>query len=114
MLAGDGFRVQAKWCTCTYKYTRHLVIAQPAEQNGNFIMIAAGVSGCNYQRRLIHTLIGSFNLFTFGAEQCQPAAVESDLLQGRGTYRRHKLSACVCMFVWRRKHVLNHGGMRPG
>lgn len=48
-------------------------IAEPAEQTGSFIMIAAGISGHNYQRRLIHSLIASFNLFTFGGEQCQPA-----------------------------------------
>lgn len=48
-------------------------IAEPAEQTGSFIMIAAGISGHNYQRRLIHSLIASFNLLTFGGEQCQPA-----------------------------------------
>lgn len=44
-------------------------------------MIAAGISGPNYQGWRIHSLIASFNLFTFGAEQCQPAAVETNLLK---------------------------------
>lgn len=42
------------------------------------IIIAAGISDHNYQRRFIQSLIASFNLFTFAAEQRQPAAVESD------------------------------------
>lgn len=61
-------------------------------------MIAAGISGHNYQRWLIHSLIASFNLFTFGAEQCQRAAVESYLLQGYVTYKTKTLvcvHACV-------------------
>lgn len=74
-------------------------ITKPAEQNGSFIMIAAGISGHNYQRWLIHSLIASFNLFTFGAEQCQPAAVESNLLQGHVTYKTKTL-LCVRVFVW--------------
>lgn len=57
-----------------------------ARQKGRLIMIAAGISRCNYQHWLIHSLIASFNLFTFGAEQCQPATVESDLLQGHVTF----------------------------
>lgn len=60
-------------------------ITKPAEQNGNFIMIAAAISGHNYQRWLIHFLIASFNLFTFGAEECQAGTNESNLLQGCGT-----------------------------
>lgn len=75
-------------------------IAEPAEQDGSFIMIAAGISGHNYQRRLIHSLIASFNLFTFGAEQCQPAAVESNLLQGRVTYTTQNPSVHPCR--WKR------------
>lgn len=66
-------------------------ITKATERNGSFIMIAAGISGHNYQRWLIHSLIASFNLFTFGAEQCQPAADESNLLQGRGTCMSHRL-----------------------
>lgn len=62
-------------------------------------MIAAGISGRNYQRWLIHSLIASFNLFTFGAEQCQPAAVESDLLQAHVIHTvTHPL--CRRVFVW--------------
>lgn len=48
-------------------------------------MIAGAISGHNYQRWLIHFLIASFNLFTFGAEECQAGANESNLLQGCGT-----------------------------
>ena len=59
-------------------------------------MIAAGISGRHYRRWLIHSLIASFNLFTFGAEQCQPAAVESNLLQGHVTYTT---TSCVCVCV---------------
>lgn len=63
-------------------------------------MIAAGISGHNYQRWLIHSLIASFNLFTFGAEQCQPAVDESNLLQGRGTSMSHwHLHASVFVMV---------------
>lgn len=62
-------------------------------------MIAAGISGHNYQRWLIHSLIASFNLFTFGAEQCQPAAVESDLLQGHVTYTATSLCVHVDVHV---------------
>lgn len=77
--------------TCSNNNQRHTCerkcyLAKHAEQNGNFIMIAAGISGHNYQRWLIHSLIASFNLFTFGAEQCQPAADENNLLWVRGTY----------------------------
>ena len=68
-------------------------------------MIAAGISGRNYQRWLIHSLIASFNLFTFGAEQCQPAAVESNLLQGHVTYTTTnplcaQACVCECVCVW--------------
>lgn len=72
--------------TCTISWG----ITKPTERNGSFIMIAAGISGHNYQRWLIHSLIASFNLFTFGAEQCQPAADESNLLQGHGTCMNHR------------------------
>lgn len=72
--------------TCTISWG----ITKATERNGSFIMIAAGISGHNYQRWLIHSLIASFNLFTFGAEQCQPAADESNLLQGRGTCMSHR------------------------
>lgn len=48
-------------------------------------MIAAAISGHNYQCWLIHFLIASFNLFTFGAEECQAGANESNLLQECGT-----------------------------
>lgn len=69
-------------------------------------MIAAGISGRNYQRWLIHSLIASFNLFTFGAEQCQPAAVESDLLPAHVTYTSRTTEllcsciVCVCVHMW--------------
>lgn len=68
-------------------------------------MIAAGISGRNYQCWLIHSLIASFNLFTFGAEQCQPAAVESDLLPAHVTYTSRTTEflcsciVCVCAHV---------------
>lgn len=65
-------------------------------------MIAPGITGRNYQRWLIPYLIASFNLFTFGAEQCQPAAVESDLLQGHVTYVIPGLQR-VCTYG----HVIN-------
>lgn len=71
--------------TCMHTCAILWDITKPAEQNGNFIMIAAGISGHNYQRWLIHFLIASFNLFTFGAEECQAGANESNLLQGCGT-----------------------------
>lgn len=39
-------------------------------------MIAAAISGHNYQGWLIHFLIASFNLFIFGAKECQAGANE--------------------------------------
>lgn len=74
--------------TCTRTCAILWGITKPAEQNGNFIMIAGAISGHNYQRWLIHFLIASFNLFTFGAEECQAGANESNLLQGWGTDTR--------------------------
>lgn len=106
---GAHSHTHAHTCVHTHTHTHTLglscgslwSIAEPAEQNGSFIMIAAGISGHNYQRRLIHSLIASFNLFTFGAEQCQPTAVESNLLQGHVTYTTQNPSVCPCRW----KHV---------
>lgn len=59
-------------------------------------MIAAAISGHNYQRWLIHFLIASFNLFTFGAEECQASENESNLLQGCGTGTSQQ---CLCGYI---------------
>lgn len=91
MFVDNDFSIQAK-CHVIGTHMRYLVVAGGALPS-SFIMIAAGISGRNYQRWLIHFLIASFNLFTFGAEQCQPAPVESHLLRAR-VRRNRKPSVC--------------------
>lgn len=75
----SGYPAANRDTKCPRSKTRLRFWTAPAlSSRTGLIIIAAGVSGHNYQRRLIQSLIASFNLFTFGAEQRQPAAVESD------------------------------------
>lgn len=83
--------------TCTRTCAILWGITKPAEQNGNFIMIAAAISGHNYQRWLIHFLIASFNLFIFGAKERQAGANE---ICSKGVEETPVNGICMWLYLW--------------